>query len=96
MKIPSRLKIKKGVTYEVVFIKDFPDNTVGECRFDKKQIVLSTDQSEKDLIKTFIHEVTHAITHERKIKISHKAVYQFENALLYFFKENGLLAKTKK
>lgn len=87
--IPSRIKIKNKVVYEVVWVDSFEDgNTVGECRFDVKQIALKMNQSEKELMKTFIHEVLHAIEFERGVKIPHKTIYQLEDALFYILFHN--------
>lgn len=88
-KIPSRLKIKNKVAYEIVWVDSFEDKDIlGECRFDSKQIAIKKGQSERELIKTFIHEALHAIQFERDIKLTHKSVYQLEDGLYYILFHN--------
>ena len=87
--IPSHIKIKNKVTYEVVWVDSFKDTDVlGECRFDTKQIALKKNQTEREIMKTFIHECLHAMEFERGIKIPHKAIYQLEDAVYYFLFHN--------
>lgn len=89
IKIPPSLKIKNKVVYEVVHSRDFIEgDDLGQCRFDVRQIVLSEKQSKIQEKKTFIHEVLHAICFERKIDISHKAIYQLEDAIYYIITRN--------
>lgn len=89
--IPSHVKIKNKCVYEILIIDKFPDeDKLGECRFYSRQIVIAKNQTKRQMIKTFIHEVSHAISYERKIKISHEAVYQLEDAILYFVTRNKL------
>lgn len=88
-KIPARLKIKNKVVYEIVWVDSFADpDVLGECRFDTKQIVLKQGQSEREIMKTFIHESLHAMEFERGIKIPHKVIYQLEDAVYYFLFHN--------
>lgn len=96
MKFPSRIKIKKDVSYEIVFIPEFPVSqagyhTYGECRFDDKQIVIAMNQSETEMMKTAIHEIFHALAEENQIEIPHKAVHQLEGAVLRVLKLNKWL-----
>ena len=89
VKIPSAVKIKNKVIYEIVWIDQFKnEHTMGECRYDSKQIAIKNDQSEREKYKTFIHETLHAICEERGIKISHRAIYQLEDALFYILFHN--------
>lgn len=86
MRIPSHVKIKNRVSYEIVWVDSFKSDTdkeitVGEARPEHKQIALRKGQSEKALMKTLIHELIHCIEFERGIKIPHKTVYQLEGAI---------------
>lgn len=88
-KIPARLKIKNKVVYEIVWVDSFTDpDVLGECRFDSKQIAMKSGLSERETYKTLIHEVLHAMEFERGIKISHKAIYQLEDAVFYLLFHN--------
>lgn len=88
-KIPPRIKVKNKIEYEVVWVDEFtaPD-TLGECRFNSRQIALKIGQSEKQEFKSLIHEMLHAICEERGIEISHRAIYQLEEALFYILFHN--------
>jgi len=88
-KIPSHIKIKNKVTYEVVTIKKFKDDqTLGECRPETRQIVIKEGQSDKETIKCFLHEVMHCVAIERGIELSHKSIYELEDALYYLIFHN--------
>lgn len=88
-RIPARIKIKNKVTYEVVWVDSFKDpKTLGECRFDARQIALKKGLSDKPTFKCFSHEVLHAIEYERGIELSHRAIYQMEDAIYYILFHN--------
>src|SRR5687768_6833835 len=96
MKIPCKIRIKKDISYEVVFIPEFPTNskkfhTYGECRFDDRQIVVAMNQSETEMMQTLIHEIIHALTYENQIEIPHKAVHKLEAAVLRMLRLNKWL-----
>lgn len=89
MKIPGKVRIKSRSSYEVLFVPGFEDKkTLGECRFDTKQIVLSTNQTPEELSKTFIHELSHAIDVGYGLGLTHSQIYKLENAILKVLKLN--------
>jgi hypothetical protein len=95
MKIPTKICIKKGIEYEVVYVDEIESNPnlMGLCR-DKKetrqrQIVLKRGMSKKDTWQTYIHELLHVIEFEFKIKISHKLIDQLEAPIFQILKLNG-------
>jgi hypothetical protein len=86
-----RLKIKSKVEYELVYLESFKDaETLGECRFDAKQIAIKKGQSSLQEKKTLIHEILHAVCFERDIKIPHESIYKLESALIYLLSRNDL------
>ena len=88
-KIPSHIKIKNKVVYEIVWVDSFKEpDVLGECRYDTKQIALKKGESEKGTFKTFTHELSHAVCHERGIAIRHQAIYQLEDAIFYLLFHN--------
>lgn len=98
MKIPNRVRIKLGVTYDVVFQDKIPDDYKGRkvhgyCDGTKKIICISKDQSEREQTKTFIHELLHAMSDENKISLEHKYVYKLEEAIYRLLKLNNLIKK---
>ena len=67
------------------------EKTLGECRFDQRQIALKKGMSERETIKSFIHEILHALQHERGISrtdLTHKGIYDLEGALYYLVFHN--------
>lgn len=91
--VPPRVRIKKDVTYEVVFIDHFTDDKqVGECRYDSKQIVIKKGQSPTETYKTFIHEVLHAMSLECEgMNLTEKQVRMLEDETFRVLKLNGIL-----
>lgn len=61
---------------------------MGECRFNQRQIAIKEGQSDKEMFKSMCHELLHSIAEERGIKISHKAIYQLEEAIYYVIFHN--------
>lgn len=95
MKIPTKVRIKKDVTYSVIqkdMGHDYKGHKVlGECIYKDKEIFLTIHQSDTEKIKTLIHEVLHAIEFEYKMDISHKSVEILEIALYRVLKLNKLI-----
>jgi hypothetical protein len=97
MKLPSKVRIKARVSYEILWIDQFDDpDCMGLCRFDTKQITLKKDMSLQETLETFIHELFHAIEFEYGIKIPHKSIYSMEGAVLKILKLNGWLPTKRK
>lgn len=92
-KIPSSIRLKSKVKYEVVWAEIIGDNenTLAECRYESRQILIKIGQSETDNWKAFIHEVIHALEFEYRIPIPHKITYLLEEAVFKMIKLNGWL-----
>lgn len=93
MKIPSSLRIKKDISYQIVWqdiIRD--DETLqGYCEPNERIIYLSTKQSKTSVVKTFIHEAIHAVEFEYDTPIPHKITNMLEEGLYRILKLNGWL-----
>jgi hypothetical protein len=90
--IPSRVRIKKNVSYEIVFIDEFVGGkTLGECRYDTKQIIINKNQSKTEILRTTLHEIVHAIAMENNIKLTETHVLGLEDGLFRFLKLNNFL-----
>lgn len=90
--IPSSVRITKNVSYEVVFIDQFPNPKVlGECRYDKKQIVIKTGMNSTLTIRTLIHEVFHAISMENDFDLTEKQVLALEDGVFRVARLNNIL-----
>jgi len=62
-------------------------NAVGLCINDEKRILIKYTNPRYQM-STFIHEVLHAIEYELELKVSHKAIYGFEEGLLQVLLDN--------
>lgn len=91
--IPPKIRLSQRVVYEIVWSDEIcgDEDTLGECRYDVRQIAISTKQSETDKMKTFIHETLHAISHEFKIPLTHKVIYALEHIIYRIMALNGWL-----
>jgi hypothetical protein len=90
LKLPPKVRIKSKVSYEIVYsdlISDC-DKTLGECRPVEKQIVIKSGLSDTETVKTFIHEVFHAMDFEYGLELKHKSVHALEEAILKLLKLN--------
>ena len=91
--LPSRVRITKDVTYEVVSIDDFKDpGQLGEMRPVEKQIVIKSGQSLTETLKTFIHETIHAASNEDDINLTETQVRKLEDSIFRILKLNNFLA----
>ena len=83
-KIPHRIRVKNKIYYEVLYIDNFKDGkTLGETRFNEKQIILLRSLSPKIMVSTFLHELLHAISFEYNVDLTETQVLNFENSVPY-------------
>ncbi len=90
MKIPHRVRIKSKVAYDIVFADVIQNDweCLGLCDYDNKQIIIKSGQSNMQQMKTFFHELGHAVSWENEIELKHKDIYKLENALYNLIKLN--------
>lgn len=89
--IPISIQLARHVKYEVLWTKDFKDGaTLGETRFDPNQIAIQLDQSNKETVHTYIHEVLHAISQTYDVGLTETQVIKLEKALYYIMKPGNL------
>jgi hypothetical protein len=90
-KIPSRVQLDKKCQYEIVWVDSFSDlDTLGETRFDKKQIAIKKNMSPKNTVITYLHEILHGISAEHGIELTESQVTTFEKAFYYLLKDNNI------
>lgn len=90
--IPQSIRVTPKVTYEIVYVDSFKNpDVLGEMRPDIKQIAIKNGQSNTELIKTYIHELTHMISDENGIGLTERQVTKLEHALYRFLRLNGYL-----
>lgn len=79
---PREIRIGDDV-YKVKFVTRIgPSRKIlGLCDPANHTIRIRTGQSPEETLKTFIHEILHAIEFSREVKLSHELVYQLEQCL---------------
>lgn len=93
MKIPPKIRIKSKVNYEIVWQAKIADDDfcLGLCDPQKQIIYLKLGMSDTETIKTFLHEVLHALSAEHGFELPHRTVYALEDAVYKVFKLNKFL-----
>lgn len=96
MNYPTKLRIG-DVYYRIRFVKSIrrckkkvgEGAIVGICDQARHEILIKQGMSKDETLKTYLHELGHAIEFEYDIKISHKAIYQYEEAIFDFICANS-------
>jgi hypothetical protein len=95
--IPHRVQVSPKGWYEILWVDDFKDGkTLGETRFDPKQIVLMRGQSPKMTVSVYLHEYAHAYSHEWNLNLTESQVLAFEKGLYFWLKHSNLFTKGKR
>lgn len=77
--------------YRLKFVRKLPKNTVGECDPSDKEIRVLCGLGPDETLKCVIHELCHAIFEfEHDVCIKHKMIYDFEEPLFRFIRDNFL------
>lgn len=89
MKLPEMILIK-GDIWQIRLVKEIEagKNTVGLCDEQDNMIYIKRGQSTKDKVKTFIHELLHAIEISHNFNIPHRLVYALEEPIYQLIKDN--------
>jgi hypothetical protein len=98
---PDSLRIGDR-TYKVRFVKSIrgckrlgKGSTVGMYDPSRIEILIKAGMSKDDTLKTMLHEALHAIEFEYDIRISHKGIYAFKEALFDFICANDITGEVK-
>ncbi|NJO65353.1 MAG: hypothetical protein HC836_46855 [Richelia sp. RM2_1_2] len=85
--LPSKIQVSSNTKYEVLTIKEFKESdTMGETRFEARQIVLKQGLPAKDQVETFFHELLHAFSDEYGINLTERQIINMEYMLPYLIK----------
>lgn len=96
-RIPHRIHFGRGAHVEVCWVDDFPDGkTLGETRFDQKQIVIKRNLNPKLTVITFLHECAHFYSWLYDLDLTETQVLNFEKGLYYMLKPNNYFKRGKK
>ena len=90
-RIPNRVQFAKNGIYEVVWVDDFPDGQrLGETRFDRKQIAIKKELSDRLTVITYLHECLHAISYEADVELTESQILKLEKVFYYLLKKNNV------
>ncbi len=88
--IPSKLKTKSKVYFDILWQDNLTDKggkrLFGLTQFDPNQIILDTQQSEKEAVHTAVHEAWHAFSDSYDIGLTEEQVRKLEKAFPYMHK----------
>jgi hypothetical protein len=95
MKIPHKIRIKARISYEVLFATEVKSDPkcLGYCDPNTRQIILKSDQSETEMLKTFLHETLHAIEYEYTDGIPHKFIEALEEGIFKVLSLNKFIPR---
>lgn len=86
--IPNKIRTKARTAFDVLWQNDLRSNAgqrwFGVTNFEPNQIIISSDQSDKEAVYTFFHEFLHAIDDSYEVGLTEKQVRKLEKALPYF------------
>lgn len=90
-KIPSSIKVGKN-TYEILWCNGFARGfKYGESRFgDFKQIVINKNQSKKEAVHTYWHELLHIFSEEYEANLTENQVKSLEKGLYFLLKHGNM------
>lgn len=101
--LPREVRINARTTYTVIFDDSLEASHYGECDFENKEIRLNPKKNKTNtaLLKTFIHELLHAIDVETEDKtnkwergrhdLKHRDIYALEKAIYRLLRLNKWL-----
>lgn len=89
--IPFRIQVDKNEYWEVVWVNDFPDGeTLGECRYDMKQIAIKNSLSPKEKVITFLHEIAHLFSNSTGANLTETQILSMERCFYYLLKPGNI------
>jgi hypothetical protein len=95
-KIPPRVQVAKNVYYEICWVDAFRSpETLGETRFDTRQILIKLGMSPKETVTTYLHELGHALSAEYNANLTEAQVLALESALYFMLKDSNVFKGKK-
>ncbi len=87
---PKEILVRENI-WDVKFVKRTLLNDLycyGMCDPSETAIYIKMGQTSEERLKTFLHELLHAIEHEYNIVIPHKLVHRLEDPFARFLIDN--------
>ncbi len=79
--------------WAVKFVRKLGKDVVGEADPSEKEIRILCGQSREDTLKTFCHEILHALEMEYDIPVEHKLIYALEDPIYHLLRDNFFTKK---
>ena len=91
-RLPAKVQVARNRHMEILWTHTVSGDgdTLGEMRPDKNQIVLKTDETAKETIHTYIHELLHAVSDQYDAGLTEKQVRSLEKAIYYMLKPGNI------
>ena len=91
---PREIQVGEAL-WEVRFVRQLEESdpariTWGLCDPSDQIIYIRLGQSQGERLKTFLHELLHAIEYEYKITMPHRLIHKLEDPLARFLMDNYL------
>lgn len=94
--IPNKIQVSKNHHYNIYWEKpDKSQDYVGQTFYNKSYITLVESTNHKELIKTYLHEVAHAISGEYDLNLTENQIKKLESALYYVLKPDNIFKGSK-
>lgn len=95
-KIPHKVSVSPKRYFEISWVDTFDNPDVdGMTQFHPDRIIIRNSQSSSETIKTYLHEVLHAVSDEYTIGLTETQVIQLEKALSTILKPGNVFKETK-
>lgn len=97
--IPPSIKVK-GKKIEILWSDNLDpegsaEYTHGEWRPNELQIILRNSKDEKEVFKTLIHELIHAVSDIYKLNLTHATINKYETVIYRIIVAMGLVSFQK-
>lgn len=90
-KIPHKVQVNTDRYFEIVWSDHLSQASVmGETRFEPDQIAIKIGQSNKEAVKTYLHELIHAVSDEYDVGLTETQVIQLEKAISTILKPGNV------
>jgi hypothetical protein len=94
--IPDRVQVGRKSWYTVLRVVKPPsgDYTAGECDPNTKTIFIRINETPRQTVLTYLHEVLHAYSFEYDIGLTESQVTAMETKVFHYLLKNGNVFKS--
>jgi hypothetical protein len=93
--IPDRVQVGRKSWYTILRVVKPPsgDYTAGECDPNTKTIFIRINETPRQTVLTYLHELTHAISFELELDLTETQVSKIETKALHYLLKEGNVFK---